>query len=260
MIYRFADCELDVSRLELRRGGELQLVEPQVFEVLRYLVERPQQFVSKDEIFAAVWKGRIVSDAALASPVKAARQAVGDIGAEQSIIRTVHGRGLLFVAETTLEDSTKTIRKAGDLTPSPPGQAEHAIPQRALPDRPSIAVMPFASIGADQESGYFAEGVADDIITELSRNKDLFVVARQSSFRAKQETVDYRAIGSALGVRHLLTGSAGAPGTGSGCPFIWCSAKPAANCGRNAMTGLSTTSSRCSSTLLARSRRRWPGD
>lgn len=77
----------------------------------------------------------------------------------------------------------------------------------APPERPSIAVLPFASIGTDQESGYFAEGVAEDIITELSRNKDLFVVARHSSFRVAQDNSDPAAVGTALGVRHILTGS-----------------------------------------------------
>ena len=87
------------------------------------------------------------------------------------------------------------------------GAASGAWKQPELPDRPSIAVLPFTSIGTDQESGYFAEGVADDIITELSRNKELFVVARHSSFRAAHEIDDYPMIGRALGVRNILTGS-----------------------------------------------------
>src|SRR5262249_46316966 len=79
--------------------------------------------------------------------------------------------------------------------------------QLAPPDRPSIAVLPFTSIGLDQEGGYFAEGVADDIITELSRNKDLFVVARHSSFRVAEDHSDPKVIGMALGVRNVLAGS-----------------------------------------------------
>ncbi len=76
-----------------------------------------------------------------------------------------------------------------------------------IPDRPSVAVLPFTSAGIDHESGYFAEGVADDVITELSRNKDLFVVARHSSFHAAQENSAPRAVARSLGVRHILTGS-----------------------------------------------------
>ena len=82
-----------------------------------------------------------------------------------------------------------------------------AIRSAALPTRPSIAVLPFTSVGADEEGAYFAEGVADDIITELSRNRDLFVVARHSSFFIAQRESDPAAIGRALGVRHLLGGS-----------------------------------------------------
>ena len=88
-------------------------------------------------------------------------------------------------------------------TPSDPARRTRL----PLPNRPSIAVLPLTAIGADEDSGYFAEGVADDIITELSRNRDLFVVARHSSFRIAEQESDPAAIGQALGVRHLLTGS-----------------------------------------------------
>ena len=209
MIYRFADCELDVSRLELRRKGAVQLVEPQVFDLLQHLVERQQQFVSKDDIFAAIWKGRIVSDATLASRVKAARQAIGDNGTEQRVIRTVHGRGLRFVAAVTCgATASRDTSVAAEVTPpNGPGAEQPGALEPALPERPSIAVLPFSLIGTDEESGYFAEGVADDIITELSRDKDLFVVARQSSFHVARETVASDAVGRALGVRHILTGA-----------------------------------------------------
>jgi DNA-binding SARP family transcriptional activator/TolB-like protein len=79
---------------------------------------------------------------------------------------------------------------------------------RALPDRPSIAVLPFTAIGALDDSTYFAEGVADDVITELSRNRDIFVIARHSSFHIAKEDNDPTTIGRLLGVRYLLTGSA----------------------------------------------------
>jgi pimeloyl-ACP methyl ester carboxylesterase/DNA-binding winged helix-turn-helix (wHTH) protein len=112
MIYRFADCELDTARLELRRAGAARQVEPQVFELLRYLVERPDEFVSKEDLFSAIWRRRIVSDAALASRIKAARQAIGDSGAEQRLIRTVHGRGLRFVVPVVQVDGS---HNAGNL-------------------------------------------------------------------------------------------------------------------------------------------------
>lgn len=98
MIYRFADCELDTSRFELRRNGVAQKVEPQVFEILRYLLEQHGQFVAREDLHKAIWQGRVVSDAAIASRIKAARRAIGDSGVDQRLIRTVHGRGFSFVA------------------------------------------------------------------------------------------------------------------------------------------------------------------
>ena len=98
MIYRFEDCELDTERFELRRGGTAVGIEPQVLELLRFFVENPDRLVSREELFETVWKGRIVSDATLSSRIKAARQAIGDDGRAQAVIRTVHGRGFRFMA------------------------------------------------------------------------------------------------------------------------------------------------------------------
>ena len=98
MIYRFGDCELDDQRYELRRGGVACHLEPQVLEVLAYLVRNRDRVVPRTELLDEVWKHRFVSDSALASRVKAARRAVGDSGREQAVIRTVHGRGYQFLA------------------------------------------------------------------------------------------------------------------------------------------------------------------
>jgi DNA-binding winged helix-turn-helix (wHTH) protein/tetratricopeptide (TPR) repeat protein len=96
---RFGDCELDLDGFELRRGGQPQSIEPQVFELLSYFARNPGRLVSKDELIAEVWGGRIVSDAALSSRIKSARRAIGDDGEQQRLIRTVHGRGFRFVGE-----------------------------------------------------------------------------------------------------------------------------------------------------------------
>jgi len=96
---RFADCELDVAAFELRRNGEICPVEPQVFELLAFLLRNPGRLITKDELIAEVWGGRIVSDAALASRIKSARRAIGDDGERQRFIRTVHGRGFRFVSD-----------------------------------------------------------------------------------------------------------------------------------------------------------------
>ncbi len=134
VIYRFAGCELDTTRFELRRGGTAQKIEPQVFELLRYLVERQGQFVGKDELHKAIWRGRVVSDAAMSSRIKAARRAVGDNGTDQRVIHTVHGRGFSFVAPVVLaEEGAATAEAAERRAPAPEAAADaNALPIEVL--------------------------------------------------------------------------------------------------------------------------------
>jgi DNA-binding winged helix-turn-helix (wHTH) protein len=99
VVYAFGDCELDLSRYELRRGGRARRLEPQVFDVLVLLVRERDRVVTKEEILDTVWGDRFVSESALTSRIKAVRQAIGDDGKAQRLVRTVHGRGYQFVAE-----------------------------------------------------------------------------------------------------------------------------------------------------------------
>src|SRR6185295_11335031 len=99
MIYRFDPFELDQEKVELRRGSEVVPLEPQVFALLHYLIEQRHRVVTKDEIVEKIWDGRIVSDSAVSSRIKSARQALGDDGVAQRMIRTVHRVGFRFVAE-----------------------------------------------------------------------------------------------------------------------------------------------------------------
>jgi pimeloyl-ACP methyl ester carboxylesterase/DNA-binding winged helix-turn-helix (wHTH) protein len=111
-LLRFADCELDLAAFELRRAGRPCAVEPQVFELLAYLAANPGRLVTKDELIAQVWGGRIVSDAALASRIKSARKAIGDDGEQQRLIRTVHGRGIRFTAEPVQGEAVPPVPPA----------------------------------------------------------------------------------------------------------------------------------------------------
>ena len=99
MPFRFLECEIDVERREPRRRGHEVHLEPQVFDLLLFLLQHRARLVSKEEIIEAVWQGRIVSEAAISSRINAVRRAVGDTGEAQTCIRTVPRRGFRFVAE-----------------------------------------------------------------------------------------------------------------------------------------------------------------
>ena len=210
LIFRFAAYEVDIVQQELRRGGIVMPIEPQVFDVLAHLVQHRDRIVTKDELFEAVWKGRIVSDAALNSRISAARRAVGDDGAAQALIRTAPRRGFRFVGEVRVDD-------AGPPAPLKEPSVERLLAEDApalapaaalaLPNKPSIAVLPFQNMSGDPEQEYFADGLTEDIITGLSQQEWFFVIARNSSFSYKAEAVDVRQIAGQLGVRYILEGS-----------------------------------------------------
>lgn len=193
MPYLFEDFALDGDRRELRRGDDLISVEPQVFDLLQYLVRNRDRVVSRDDLVDAVWQGRIVSDATLASRVNALRSALRDNGEEQRLVRTILRRGFRFVG---------AVREEGRA-----GAAAQPAPCPELPDRPSIAVLPFANMSGDPEQDYFADGMVEDIITGLARIRWLFVIARNSSFTYKGRAVDVKQVGRELGVRYVLEGS-----------------------------------------------------
>ncbi|MDH5451830.1 MAG: transcriptional regulator, partial [Paracoccaceae bacterium] len=101
----FADCCLDLDSLELTRGGEIQAIEPQVFDLIRYFAESDRRLLSRDDLIDGVWGGRIVSDAAISTRINMARKALGDDGKAQRIIKTVPRRGFRFVPEATTNAS-----------------------------------------------------------------------------------------------------------------------------------------------------------
>jgi len=174
-------------------------LEPQAFDLLEYLIRNRERVVSRDDLLAAIWGGRIVSDSAMATRINAARCAVGDTSKAQRLIKTVPRKGIRFVGMVRQEGAS-SIPGADVSSPS-------TTPHLPLPDKPSIAVLPFANLSSDPEQEYLADGIVEDIITELSRFGELFVIARNSSFQYKGKAADVRQVGRELGVRYVLEGS-----------------------------------------------------
>jgi len=198
LLYFFEDFVLDTDKRELRRGADVVSVAPQVFDVLDYLIRNRERVVSKDDLVTTIWEGRIISDAALTTRLKAVRGAIGDSGEGQRLIKTLPRKGFRFVGRVQEEQGPG--RTLDGATPVPRSAL-------ALPDKPSIAVLAFTNMSGDPGQDYFSDGITEDIITELSRFSELFVIARNSSFQYKGKSPDIRQVGRELGVRYVLDGS-----------------------------------------------------
>lgn len=197
MIFNFGEYALDTRRLELRRGGQSRNLEPQVFSLLEYLVKQRDRVVGKEELVDAVWHRRAVSDSTLNAHISAARRAIGDNGKEQAVIRTFPRRGFRFVAEVLAEDEIA-------------GQKETLRPlfsHMGRSPRPVIAVLPFDNLSADERDQYFSDGITEDIITALTKNRWLFVVARNSAFAFRGRSADTKHLAEELGADYLVEGS-----------------------------------------------------
>ena len=195
MRWTFGDFQLDPERFELSRGGHPVRLEPQVLSLVIHLVRNRDRMVTKDEIVAAVWHSQAVSDASISSRIRSARQALGDDGTKQQVIRTVHGRGVRFVADVTVLQPAAAAAHPEATEPSDhPG------------GRPSIAVLPFKPLGMLPELSILGDAIPHEIIEALSRLRWLAVIARGSSFRFRQAETDLDLVSSALAARYVLSG------------------------------------------------------
>jgi TolB-like protein/Tfp pilus assembly protein PilF len=192
LLYWFEDFVLDTDQRELRRGATVVPIAPLAFDLLAFLIRNRDRVLTKDDLIASIWNGRIVSESALSTCINAARSAINDTGEEQRLIRTLPRKGMRFVG---------AVRETQKLV------AADVATERPSTDRPSIAILPFANLSGDPEQDYFSDGMVDEIITALSRLRWLFVIARNSSFTYKGRSVDVRQVGRELGVRYVLEGS-----------------------------------------------------
>src|SRR5581483_3698785 len=185
---RFNDYVVDLARGCLRTADDHEIdLRPKSFEVLRYLAASGGRLVTKDELLKALWPGVVVSDESLVQCVSEVRRAIGDPA--QAIIKTVPRRGYRFVAPVSA-------------TPAGP-----AATRQAVATSPCVAVLPFANMSGDPGQDWLCDGVSEDVITELSRFAELVVIARNSSFQFRGQTVDTREVGARLGARYVLEGS-----------------------------------------------------
>jgi TolB-like protein len=195
--YFFEDFSFDTARRELRRGTDVIAVAPKVFDLLDYLIGNRERVVSKDDLIRAIWQGRIVSDVALTTRLNAARKAIGDSGDEQRLIRTFPRKGVRFIGAVH-----ESAAPAGATTASRSPKAGFAIP-----DKPSLVVLPFINLSPDPEQEYFVDGVTESLTTDLSRMVGIVVIGRNTAFTYKGKHVDSKQIGRELGVRYVLEGS-----------------------------------------------------
>lgn len=193
MIISFLNFQIDTDQQELTRDGERIQLQPQVYDLLIFLIEKRAGVVSKDDVIDVVWDGRAISDGTLNARLNAARRAVGDTGEAQAVIRTVPRRGFRFVAEVTTMDA----------------QAESAtvVARPASESGPSLTVLPFANLSADKEHEYLADGLTEDVVTALSKLRGFFVTDRSTTFALKSEKMDARQVAEEMGVRYILHGS-----------------------------------------------------
>lgn len=189
--YAFGRFEVRPDERRVLEAGEPIALGSRAFDLLLALIDRRDRVVGKDELLALVWPGKVVEENNLTVQVSTLRKLLGT-----EAISTAPGRGYRFTLAPN-EGETKS-------SASPATDAGFAMP---LPDRPSIAVLPFANLSGDPAQEYFTDGLTEDIITDLSRFGAIFVIARNTSFTFKGRNVDVTVVARELGVHFVLEGS-----------------------------------------------------
>ena len=200
--FTFESFTVDLERLCLHGPSGQKHLRRKSFEVLRYLVEHTGRVVSREELTRAVWREVFVGEESLTHCIGEIRRAISDD--EQRIIKTIPRRGYLMDIPVSSAERLMDMSAAPAPAPSVDEVYSGVAP---LSDRPSIAVLALANLSGDPLQEYFSDGIAEDIITELSRFSELSVIARNSTFQYKGKSVDLRRVGQQLGARYILEGS-----------------------------------------------------
>ncbi|HAH08964.1 MAG TPA: hypothetical protein DCL54_01215 [Alphaproteobacteria bacterium] len=205
MITRFGTFEYDRGRRELRCSGAVLPVEPQVFDLLGLLIDARDRVVSRDEIVAKIWKGRIVSDEAISSRIMAARKALGDDGRRQKLIKTLHKSGFRFIGDVAQDDADAASEELA-------AEIRQGLNLRELHPRTSLIVLPFRCLDPDPASAILVDALHDDLTTQLARMPDFLVIARVAALYQPQAPEAPDLIGRGLGVGYVVTGAVRACG------------------------------------------------
>ena len=198
-LIQFDDFTMDTGTAELRRGGTVVSLEPQVFDLIRYLAENAGRIISRDDIIQVVWDGRIVSDASISTRINAARKVLGDDGKKQRLIKTVQRRGFRFMPDTHIHDPGKSDQSSNNSVDSALGNSN------LIRDRPSVVILPFESLSDDPQQEYLADGLRIDIQNALVKVSGVFLIAAGSANAVRGLSPLDAA--RKLGVRYTLEGS-----------------------------------------------------
>jgi len=194
MYFRFKNFTVDAERFEIRQNDELIKAEPQVIELLIFLIKNRERLVSKEDIFETIWKDRVVSDSAISSRIKTLRRVLGDDGHAQHTIQTIPKKGFRFILDV-VENSDRFNKN------------EHNPKGDEIFHKPSIAILPFDNYSDENSNEYFSDGITTDIISLLSKHKGLDVTARNVTFGFKNQPINHQELRSILNIDYVLEGS-----------------------------------------------------
>jgi len=192
MRYQSENFTLDTDDYSLTRNGINHAIEPQVFNLLVYLIDNRNRVVTREELLDQLWHGRIVTDSAINARLKAARRAVGDSGKQQRVIKTIHGRGYQFIADVIVSTSDEREIETG------------VSKSASSSEKPPIAVLRFSNLSNDPNQAYFADGMTTNICSRLSRIRSLQVKSGIEYDLTKTSLAD---VTRELDVRYVLSGS-----------------------------------------------------
>ena len=239
MIFIFNSCELQTENFTLQVSGVTKLVEPHVFDLILYLIDRRNRVVTRGELFKSLWAGREVCDATLSNTIKCARACLGDDGEQQTIIKTTRGRGYQFIAEIqAISSETKSpnipVTSLSTITPIIPTPLNllhylkllllvfilcffilsyktllpfsKTTEDKATTNHDLIAVLPFENLSGLTANKYFTDGMHEELLTQISHIKDIDIISRNSVMNYKHTNKSIRQIGQELGVVMVISG------------------------------------------------------